>query len=515
MSGKREKKVEYKETELFELFPKFSYTAQQKKRVMLFHGYWKNMKKTINYAANFDEPNQVCLVYLVGDIEEGKTERALKAAGCSDRVCVVTARFPEQAMSVWRAYDELRKELTGISVWDKEMDAPTREYLTERKRSRDYYAAQMRGEVDGQYGMPGASEDPELSARMIREYDAMMDVIRRYTKLKAQSEQKTFWEFRLHRAGHLEKPYTHDRLDSLIKKIYPSGAEAQGAGRTEFLSPSAVAPAIIYGKTGEASSGNLKLTEAMLVPAVKALTKLITKKLLDKGYCTLSEIRDEAAMPPLGLAYDGFSAACIARTLTRFGNRTLLLYDGVSTFEAAGHERSIFDMMFFPVSRRSLRLKLDRSCLYLESQPHKKVKQFMSRLWGVKVRMPGTLMGLYLGRDLCGTHRVPLRYVDDRLFQLTLWDLDFWDRQRVKELADEIERHGEEILSSYDRYKEVNANVPENAASLLTADYSWCWTREQYEDILWQTQKYGPWPWDWETQNKVYAESEKRRLSLK
>lgn len=504
---KKEDTVEYKETEIFELFPKFSYTAMQKKRVILFHGYGKNCKKLINYAAKFDVRNKICLVYLVGEVREGMIEAVLEANGCSDRVCVVTADFPAREMEIWERYDELRTSLIGFGAWDKERDRPSDEYARERKKQRDYYAGWMDGGVDGQIGFAGASEDYGDCERMVNEYDSMVETVRRYEKLKERCAKSYFREFRLHRAGHLEKPYNHGRLDGLIKKIFPYGAEAMGCDGYAALSPASIDTAIEFGKTG-ALTGKLKLTGEMIEPAVKALVSLITRCISEKGYCSIEEVAELMELPPFGFGYDGFSAACVARAISKFGNRRLLFYDGCGTFDAKGIEKAVYESAFDPQlkSRRRRRLAGKTSCLYLESQPHKKVKQFMARLWGIKIEMPGVMMGMHLGRDLCKSHRVPLSYIDERLLHLTLWDVDFWDRAQVDALAKDIDENGDEILAAYERYTDANESVPPDAGTLLNVDYSWCWSSEEYERILYLTEKYGPWPWSSETQRAVNRE---------
>lgn len=114
--------------------------------------------------------------------------------------------------------------------------------------------------------------------------------------------------------------------------------------------------------------------------------------------------------------------------------------------------------------------------------------------------------GSSFGVRLCEEHRIPLSYIDERLLRCTLWNVDFWDKAAVTELAGEIEKNGEGILAAYKRYLSENATVPERAQSLLRSDYSWMWSAEEYERILRETEKYGPWPWREETIKAVSAE---------
>ncbi len=512
MAKKAKGTVEYKETEIFELFPKFLYTALQRKRVVLFHGYTKNYRKLIRYAANFDEENKICLVYLVGEIRQGAIEAELESVGCSDRVCVVAAGFPAFEMKVWSDYDELRKSHKGFG-WDAEKDAPSERLLADKRKSYEYYTENMQGSMDGQIGMFGAGEDYDLCERSVREYREFIDTIERYKKLKDKCERVYFKNFRLHRRGHLEKPYTHERLDELIRRIFPQGAEAMGANRYASLSPASIAFAVEWARTGE-ENRRLGLTVEMTAPAAAAVAAIIRRNIEERGYCEIEEIRGVAASPPYGLGYDGYSAACIAMALRRFRNRTLIFYDGVGHFllkELA--VEMVVDILFGPNGTRRRRRFRD-CCLYLESQPHKKVKQFMAKLWGVKIEMPGAAMGLHLGKSLCKTHRIPLSYVDERLLRLTLWNVNFWDKGQVQALADELAAHGDEIMDNYERYKRLNESVPERVMSFINVDYSWVWRAEEYERILWQSEMFGPWPWTNEVLNAAKAEEERRRKGV-
>lgn len=496
--------IEYKETEIFELFPKILYSPLQRKRVLTFHGYFRNARKMIRYASHFDSPDKVCLVYLVGEIKPELINKMLAESGCSDRVCVITAQFPKEAMEVWERYDHLRKQLICIGAWDKEKDRPSRSYLMDRKKLRDYYASFLDVGAEGQTVLFGAAEDYSDCQRAVSEYDELIETAGEYERIEEKSRKSYFKNFRLHRRGHLEKPYTLDRLDKLIQSIFPYGAEAMGANDYVARSPAAIKPCAEWALNGTENK-KLNITEEMIAPAVKALRGFIHRSIEDKGYCSLTEIREVMSTPPFGLNADGYSAACVTAALKSFANRTMLYFDGAGHFELKGIEGTIFSALFGITSGR-YKSRHAEACLYLESQPHKKVKQFMAKLWGIKVEMPGAAMGLHLARDLCREHRVPLAYVDERLLKLTLWNIDFWDKRQVSALADEVQRNGAEIISAYDRYKLANRSVPHYAASLLKADYSWTWNAEEYRRILFTTKKYGAWPWSNDIQNQARRE---------
>lgn len=471
--------MEYKETEVFGLFPEYEYTREQRRRVVLFHGYARNVKKMIRYAKNFDVPNRVCLVYLVGMPKEETLKREL--ASCSDRVCVLTSEFPAWGYGVWEEYEALRKRLEPFGEWgDGEPNDMYWQY-------KDTIEAARREEAgDEQIGL---FTDIGFCRRKDAEYAETRALVERYKRLKRDCERRYFKDWRLWRNGHLTKPFTHDRLDRLIRKIYPLGGEACGA--------SAFALTSAAGARQGASCKGVGDVEGQ----AREIYLTMKRDLDDRGYCNLVELANYCMSPPFGLDFNGFSAAIIATVLDKWRNRTLLYFDGCNTFEARDCAQAVFDCMFSPVRRRKPTV-----CLYLESQPHKRVKQFMAKLWGIKVEMPGTLMGLHLGTKLCEGHRIPLGYVDERLLKLTMWNLDFWDRDTVSALAEECERDGDGLLSAYRRYQYMNAHIPDYAKSMIDVAYSWAWDKSEYERILWQCERFGSWPWDNDTHNKANAE---------
>lgn len=109
MAKKKREKIEYKETTVFELFPEYEYTKQQKARLVLFHAYARNVKKIINYAAHFDVPNLICLIYIVGEVEDSAVQVLLASANCSECVWVLTSPYPADDLKEYNEFDKFRK----------------------------------------------------------------------------------------------------------------------------------------------------------------------------------------------------------------------------------------------------------------------------------------------------------------------------------------------------------------------------------------------------------------------
>lgn len=481
--------IEYRETVVFDLFPQYEYTRIQRKRLVLFHCYAKNIRKTIRYAAHFDAPNRICLVYVVGQPKEDLIRRLLEETGCSDRVCVLTSPFPDFGLSVWEAYDTLRRRLSVMGHWDRENERPNQKYEEEYEKNRR---------------MHRKYPDNTVILQFIQQFQSDSEVIHQYRRLQKASRNTYFKNWRLIRRGCLTKPFTHARLDELIERIYPIGVEAKHGNDYVSLSPAAIQPSIQWAADGTPNR-KLGLDESMIAPAAKSVAGFITKQIEDKGYVNLSELARFCQSPPMGLDYNGFSAAVIRRAVERFRNRSLFYYDSVCSHPFWESPDVVFQWVFSPLMERN-RVRHHTACLYLESAPHKRVKQFMEKLWGIKIEMPGDLMGFHLSRRLTRDHRVPLAYVDPRLLRLTLWNVKWYDRADVEQLADEVTQHGDEIMTAYRRYKAENSNVPDAAMSLLRADYSWVWDAEEYKRILRTTARFGPWPWSLEVQRKIAGE---------
>lgn len=430
-------------------------------------------------------PNRICLIYIVGTPKETVIRGELSS--CSDRVCVLTSEFPTDGYKAYEDYDALRKKLTPHGEWGD--GEPNERYY----QYEDAIASAKKDSAgEGQIGL---FTDVDYCMSKDAEYAETRALVDKYKRLQRDCERRYFRNWRLWRNGHLTKPFTHDRLDELIRKIYPLGGEACGASDFALVSPAGAS---------QGASGVCKGV-GDVSEQVKAISRKVKHDLDTLGYCNLVELADFCMSAPYGMAYNGFSAVIMAKVLEKWGNRTLLYYDGCGTFESSDCASAIFNCMFTPSRRRK-----ETVCIYLESQPHKKVKQFMAKLWGVKVEMPGALMGLHLSKELCKTHRIPFKYVDDRLLKLAMHGLDFWNRADVEPLADEIERRGAEILAAYQRYLELNTNIPTYARKMVQVDYSWAWEKEEYERILWQCERFGAWPWNNETQDRANAEWKRR-----
>ena len=179
------KPVEYKETHVFELFPDYKYTRQQRFRLTLFHGYKRNIVKLINYASNFDKPDKICLVYIVGEPKPEKIMSALENAGCSSNVCVLTSPFPDEKLKLYKEFDKLRTELKRSGNWDNESMNVTDAYLQQVKAIGSFLKKYPSDDMAEYYTRQKASMESEL------------ELIHQYHRIKKASRNRSLYRFLL------------------------------------------------------------------------------------------------------------------------------------------------------------------------------------------------------------------------------------------------------------------------------------------------------------------------------
>ena len=242
MRRKRESAPEYRETVVFELFPALEYDKAQKQRLIPFHAYRNSIRRIINYAAHFDAPNRICMVYIVGEVAPEKIQKLLAAAECSDRVCVLTSPFPEDELTFWRAFDERRDALQKQGNWDEERQTVTAEWLHMRDHEIWWKGVLDAAEpdLDGQICIDAPTlAVPDLwrthNAKLVAQQAETLDMIHHYHAL-ARKAPSYFRRWTLHRRGREPTQFRHADTGKLVAKTYPYGAEARdGYGKTPCL----------------------------------------------------------------------------------------------------------------------------------------------------------------------------------------------------------------------------------------------------------------------------------------
>lgn len=460
MANRRQQTVEYKETTVFDLFPEYEYTRRQRSRIILFHYYAKNFKKAINYAANFDVPNKLCLVYLVGAPPQAAIIKALEKAGCTSNVCVLTSPFTDEQMHTYELFDDMRSSLVACGLWDK--DAQTfndawRKNYADAKKARGYYP------------------DNEVICAIANRGDIEYETEHRYRRLKKACKNTVFKKWTLYRVGCLPKPFTHDRLDELIVRVFPQGTEALQVNDYASLSPASIQAGLVYAETGvENRRLGFELNDD--TPAVRALRKYITKALAEDGRCNLNELGKIMQAPPFGMRLCGYASACIAFALKKWENRSLYFVDQLGVLHCATEVVRAMLPWMFPESRREL-LDVSRHSVYLmmESHPHKVMKQSLAAIFGVKIQMPGTEMIRELREFVSGEGRPPLFVFDPLLYECLNIGWSWSDAKCVAALAEAVSENVERLRKSYQRWAATCATLPAAARCYFSEAASWAW----------------------------------------
>ncbi len=490
MAKRRKAEVQYKETEVFELFPALEYTKQQKQRLILFHAYARNIRRIINYAAHFDKRNQICMVYIVGEVAPEKIQKLLADADCSDRVCVLTSAFPAKDMDFWRDFDEMRKRLIKSGNWDDERQNVTAEWLHIRdielwwKEQLD--AAEP--DIDGQMGFGdfGFSEAaiPDcwrtINTKNVTEHKETLDAIARYHAL-AKKAPSYFRRWTLHRRGQKPRPFRHADTDKLIAKIYPYGAEARGVTDYAALSPASIDPAV---KLMTEGAGNWRLGFDRAFAAdfapIREIRDFVADALAAKGYVTFSELADYVKGPPWGLAYNGYSAAILCAALVDIPD--LLYFDSLTDSplqEAFGY----FCKRILPPKGTAYvdRTAFDKSCLYKEYSCHAVVRAALTDLYGLSAeRTHERYVIVYSRAAMESLFRLPMSMTDDLLFRLTGPDLVWHDRAQMERLAAEVTARRDELPRVLAAHIARDKRIPYRG--WIPSAACWLWKRETMLD---------------------------------
>ena len=460
----KQRTVEYKETSVFELFPEFEYTRRQRVRCVLFHAYAKNYRKIINYAAHFDAPNKLCIVWIVGQPKPELIAKALSSAGCSDRVCVMTSPFPQEKMGIYEAFSSLAGRLLSGGYYDKE------------KRDVNDSYIEYHNNIKMAIKKLPSGQDRESLVELYKQQEDELEIIHQYKRLAKACRNTYFKKFTCYRAGCLAKPFTFDRLDSLIVKVFPYGSESMQVGDSCSIMPSTIDKCIKFATTGEPQRGvDFKLDDD--TPAVRLIRRFLNKKFLTSSGCSISELRDFVTAPPLGFGENGFSAACLAYALKRYENRTVLYYDSVSTFILKRVNTGLINAVLS--DSKMIRRRADSdACLYIESHPHKVIKKMISDVFGVPILVPGFYTATKARCMLEQSFRLPVALADERLYKLVSMESKWHDTELMNDICNELDGYTDELCASFECYKSMDAELTPEERVVYPSAAPWLWDRD-------------------------------------
>ena len=470
--------VEYKETKVFDLFPEIEYTRRQRMRCVLFHAYAKNVTKIINYAKNFDVPNKICLVYIIGEPKPEKIMKALEEADCSSNVCVLTCPFSKEEMAVYDARESVKEKYLPCGFWDKERNDATEWF---RKQHEQYKRNAQ------EYGCSDQLKE------QIEKTEHEFECLEQYEELKARVRKTNFTHFRLYRRDCLPKPFTLDKLDKLIQKIFPYGTEAQGINDLSALSPAVIDKAVRMVKTGE-KNGKFGFTVDDDTPLVRCMNRCINKHFLDEGYCSVKDLSEAIRQPPYGAMPCAYTAACLTKALQKYDGSTLLFRDKCNVILAKDLESLLAKFLFMNDSTTPMTRDLFSTMnLFIESHPHKVIKRMIHEVFRVKMEVPTTKMITSARHKLAKKYRYPLSAADERLYELLDIGWSWYDRAAVQELCDKIDGQTDELIDAMFRFRSEDRKLKGVFRMQFPECSSWLWNREFALDYLGRKEEVLAW----------------------
>ena len=477
--------VEYKETVVFELFPALEYDKAQKQRLIPFRAYRNNIRRIINYAAHFDAPNRICMVYIVGEVAPEKIQKLLAAAECSDRVCVLTSPFPEDELTFWRAFDERRDALQKQGNWDEERQTVTAEWLHMRDNEIWWKGILDAAEpdLDGQICIDAPTlAVPDVwrtySAKLVAQQAETLDMIRHYHAL-VRKAPSCFRRWTFHRRGREPTQFRHADTGKLIAKTYPYGTEARGVNAYAGLSPASIEPAVKLITDG-AENRRLGFDRAFAMDfkPVRKIRKFVEDALAAQGYCTLSALADFIKSPPFGLDNNGYSAAILSAAL--YDVPGLLFFDRLtdSPLQQEGMLYLCREILPPEDSRPAFNYRRAgmECCLYREYPCHKVVRDALAGLYGLE-DCEGRYAVVYARAKIETLFRLPLSMSDDLLFRLTGPEIRWHDRAEMERLAAEVTARRDELPRILAAHIAKDNRIP--CEERIPGAACWLWERDE------------------------------------
>ena len=198
------KKVEHRDTFDFRLFPEYTYTKVQHKRLRLFQGRIEHWRAAINYADSFEGHNKINILFMLG--YDAKMEAYINRT--KNNVVILCAKIPKEFLQAYDAYWTLIEKLRNVGYADKDGNL-TPIFYTERKKEAKYRGTGV------------------LSDELYQAHDLEDHIINEYEHVKAEIGNY-FANYIVIDKGHSGRRISHENLDWIIKQYFPFGREQCG-----------------------------------------------------------------------------------------------------------------------------------------------------------------------------------------------------------------------------------------------------------------------------------------------
>jgi len=230
MSKGRKKPIEWKDTS-FIFSPKYQHSLFVRNRFVFFHAKAANVKKMINFANNFTCTNNICAVYVYGNINQAVIKPLIDK--CKNQIMLMIV--PDINKSDFDILDEYEKWLiklksqaqleivsegkkksgySNIFVGREYGRKPSKKWFIEYEKNKDA--------VNQKFIEPCWLESYEYGIKLMDDYQAIIKKINEsaYGKLAIIANFNTQSEI----SGRFE---THsEELNEIAKQVFPYGVEA-------------------------------------------------------------------------------------------------------------------------------------------------------------------------------------------------------------------------------------------------------------------------------------------------
>ncbi|MGN1118846.1 MAG: hypothetical protein ACI4Q4_00710 [Oscillospiraceae bacterium] len=306
------KKVEWKDTK-FPFSIDYDFSLFVRNRCVFFHSLSRNIRKMINYAANFTRPYQICVIYVYGTVKADKIQNLLDNVP-NNIMCLIASAITSKDVN---AIAEHRKWLDKLksgglrkitnpghqkSQYCKTMvdveygDEPSELWYKTYNHPQDnsFYSIYLEG-------MAIMKNNAEASERISKVLTSDLDVLANFPNVRHSI------------SGALDK---HDaELIDIIRHLYPYGVEADTTDvyAIKMLKSRKIVEAVVAGAQSK-DIDNLKIHFSSSVSqmcfwnnttfgadqCVEWLTSQISNALAEKGCICISRLWVEFSKPPFG-----------------------------------------------------------------------------------------------------------------------------------------------------------------------------------------------------------------------
>lgn len=476
---KKPKEVQYKDTFEFRLFPEYSYTVAQKKRLRLFQGRVEHWRKAINYADSFRDGDKINLLYMVG-YHEKMRDYVQKT---KSNLVVLCVKFSLEELADYDAYWDFLDKLRGAGLLNGD-GAISKLYYENRD------AVMLCKQIDPNDAVVcGAAE----------QYTAEAEIVARYERLKRISK-KRFERYTILDKLHPEKTIAHENLNWIIKRYYPRGRERHGFSDKAYKGLKLVSDALTAGIQKDDFSKSMGLDGSIPLweickPEIKRCEMNLNIAIRARGNVNLADIFHEMQKPPYGWGLmDAHAAYCFGYALSGFMENSYC-WDGVSSFTACEA------MIAFAgqVVRGQDLVAINKSREYiLYTEDGWRMVNRLSEIFGVEKTMPLTTMVVRVCCAIEQHTRFPVAILDGELFRL--FNIRYSDRgltetqvvrnfirhfdwERCERLRHDYQ-HINSIVPEMVRNRFAEASVEEMTRYCTTECSGWGWDANMFWDVI-------------------------------